>query len=377
MSNSAGSVIRLVCSAFPLLVFLNFLLTGCIKETRSDPPESPPLHYASGFRFRTTGNFTELDLGVPGGHRSFLLIPEGFDVADVKGKTIIRTPVHRVIVAGTTQVPWLEALGVQDRLIGFPDPGLIHSPQTASRVQAGQVKDVGGVSGMDAEQVLALQPDLVLAYPTISGTLEQLLSGHGIPVISTSEMEEQHPLGRAEWIRLAGLFFGKQAKADSIFDAIAKSYQGLAERGKGKTPAPVVMTGIPYGGNWFIPGGKHSAATLFRDAGFEYLWSDNGSNGILQLGFEAVYSRALKADHWIGVGHFRDLEGLVRYEERSRDFGPIRSGHVYTYSLDASAAVPNPYFEEAVLRPDLLLMDLVLIREGAPEEQLRYYRKIR
>ncbi|MFM7193511.1 MAG: ABC transporter substrate-binding protein [Bacteroidota bacterium] len=369
--------IRLAGSWFQLAVLFIVILTGCKEGRPSDQTEPSRMHYARGFSFNTTGDITELELVVHGAHRSFLLIPVGLNVPDSTGKTIIRVPVQRVIVSGTTQVPWLEALGVQDRLIGFPDPELIHSPMTARRVQAGQVRDIGGAAGMDSEQVLSMKPDLVLAYPTTTGTREQLLSGYGIPVLSTSEMEEEHPLGRAEWIRLAGLLFGKRSEADSIFNAIADRYQSLAGQRKGKVPAPVVMTGIPYGGIWFIPGGKNSAATLFRDAGFEYLWSDDGSTGILQLGFEAVYARALKADYWVGTGHLRDLDGMVGYEKRFRDFGPLRSGQLFTYSLDAAAAVPNAYFEEAVLRPDLLLQDLVLIREGAPEEQLRYYRKVR
>ena len=71
------------------------------------------------------------------------------------------------------------------------------------------------------------------------------------------------------------------------------------------------------------------------------------------------------------------MEGLVGYDSRFRDFGPVKSGRIFTYSLDAGSAVPNPYFEEATLRADLLLEDLITIRNGGGSGKMNYYRQVR
>ncbi len=362
---------------FSWIVVALIVLNGCAPEEKKEIDPSTINGNVTGFNFRTAGGCTGLTVGQGSSVRRYTLVPHGVNSCDTAGSTVIRVPVQRVILSGTTQIPWLRALGVHDRVIGFPDPGLIHDPEIVARIRRGYVRDVGGPSGLDAEQVLSLKPDLVLAYPSTDGTREKVLSANGIPVVVTAEMEEAHPLGRAEWIRLAGILFGKTVQADSIFKAISIRYRALSDSVRGTGHSPTVMTGIPYGGTWFIPGGRNFAATLFRDAGFDYLWSDDGSTGTLQLGFEAVYARALKADHWIGLGHFRDLASMLTDEPRFRDLGPLRTGNLYTYSLDGSSAVPNPYFEEATLRSDLLLRDLVLIRAGAPEKMLHYYRRLR
>ena len=43
---------------------------------------------------------------------------------------IIAVPVERIVVTSTTHIPALEALGVEDKLVGYPDTKLVSSKAT-------------------------------------------------------------------------------------------------------------------------------------------------------------------------------------------------------------------------------------------------------
>ena len=280
-------VLCLLRSKLLRTVFISSVLASCVERPVRQMIAAGPMEYATGFSFKDVGPCTELVVGGGADIHRYLLVPEGAQPCDREGYTVIRTPVRKVVLSGTTQLPWIEALGVSESLAGFPDPRLIFSKAVTEQVLQGSVVDAGGPSGLDPERILSLKPDVVFSYPS-KANREEWYFAHGIPVLITREMEETHPLGRAEWIRLTGLLYGKEREADSVFRFIRDRYLTLSSAIKSVEPAPTVITGIPYGGVWFMPGGRNFITILFRDAGFDYLWKEDSSTGTLRLGFEPV-----------------------------------------------------------------------------------------
>jgi len=140
------------------------------------------------------------------------------------------------------------------------------------RVDAGKVTDVGIDKGMNLEVLFSLKPQLVMSY-TMSSDLGQLrkIKELGIPTVINAEYLEEHPLGRAEWIKFMALFFGKEREADSIFNVIEHEYLTTQKLTTSTNSRPTVLSGIVYGDTWFMPGGKNYAAKLLTDAGTQYL----------------------------------------------------------------------------------------------------------
>ncbi|MEM6454599.1 MAG: ABC transporter substrate-binding protein [Acidobacteriota bacterium] len=287
--------------------------------------------------------------------------PSGPDV------TVLAVPLARVITTSTTEVGALDALGAIDRLVGVDDPRYLTSAAARARVEAGLVQAVGGASGLDPERVVAAAPDAVFAAgfgPRLDprGTFDRL-RGAGVPVVAMPSFLETHPLGRAEWIKVVGLLVGDYAKADAFYRAVAERYRALATMGRaagGATTAPRVLTGLPQGDTWFVPGGRSFFAQLLRDAGLRYLWADDDRVGSLPLDLETVLQRAADADVWIQPGLARSLADLTARDPRYAALPPVAKRQVYNNDLRLGpGGSSNDYWERGTLRPDEVLADLL------------------
>lgn len=139
------------------------------------------------------------------------------------------------------------------------------------------------------------------------------------------------------------------------------------------------MSGVVYGDTWFLPGGQNYASRLLKDAGYNYLWSSDESNGFLELSFESVYEKAHDADYWIGVASFKSLSEIGSADNRYTLFRPFREGNVYTYDARKGAQGGSEFLELGYLRPDIILMDLVKIAhpELLPDYELYFHQQLK
>lgn len=342
------------------------------------------LKYASGFKVSKIGNSKLLEVTYPfqgatsGFH--YLLVPRGDSVPDHNEDTrIIYTPLNNIVCTSTTHIPLLDFIGETDKLIGFPTTDYISSKKMRVRIDAGKVTDLGVDKGLNLERLAALKPDFVMGYVMSSDygqfkKMEEL----GIPVVINAEYLEKHPLGRAEWIKFMALFFNREKEADSVFRIIEKNYLETKSLTDSIENTPSVMSGIVYGDAWFLPGGQNYASKILKDAGCNYLWGDDASNGYLQLSFEKIYERANHADLWVGTGQYKTLKELQTADNRYTKFTPFKNKNVYTDDARKGAKGGSEFLELGYLRPDIILKDLVKIAhpELLPDYQLYFYKKL-
>lgn len=249
-----------------------------------------------------------------------------------------------------------------------------------NRVDSGYVVELGIEDHLNIEHLIQLHPSVVMTYSAGNdlGSLKKVKE-LGIPVVINAEFLEQHPLGRAEWIKFMALFFEKELEADSIFNSIENEYINLQKQASRYKVKPTVLTGIPYGGVWFLPGGQNYGARFFEDAGCHYLWSDDPTGGFLKLSLESVFDKALNADYWIGVGSFETYQDLKSFDNRFANFQAFQNRKVFNYNNRIGATGGNEYLELGYLRPDLVLKDLIQIThpEEYPTPQLYFYKAIK
>jgi len=367
------------------VIAIGFVL-GCAspKQETSGSSLSDSLKYATGFSVRSEGNihYVSINSPYPGAKEKYqyLLVPHSEEVPEHSNTTmVIRTPIKTIVCTSTTHIPLLDYLDETDALVGFPTTDYISSEKMRKRVDAGKVTDVGIDKGMNLELLFSLKPALVMSY-TMTSDLGQLrkIGELGIPVVINAEYLEEHPLGRAEWIKFMALFFGKEREADSVFSSIEREYLATQQLAATSNVKPTVLSGIVYGDAWFMPAGKNYAARLLQDAGTHYLWSDTDTNGFLELSFESVYEKAKEANLWIGVGSFASLAELENTEKRYLLFNPFRNKQVYSYNARKGAKGGSEFLELGYLRPDLILKDLVKIAhpELLPEYELFFHQKL-
>lgn len=296
------------------------------------------------------------------------------------GVITIQIPIATIVCTSTTHIPLLDYLGESDKLIGFPSVKYISSTQVRERIDKGFVSELGIDNSLNLELLTQLKPSMVMAY-TLSSDFGHLkkVQALGIPVVINSEYLEHHPLGRAEWIKFMALFFGKEEMADSVFNRIEIEYLKTKALLEGLPDRPTILTGIPYGGTWYLPGGQNYAARFFEDAGCDYLWGDDPSSGFLQLSLETVYAKASTADYWIGVGSFEMYADLKAADDRFEKISAYQNKRVYNYNGRIGPTGGNEYLELGYLRPDLVLKDLMQVTHPGqfPKQELFFFKALK
>lgn len=298
----------------------------------------------------------------------FEILKDGLKVIEpwpgaVKPKTYwIKEVPKRIVVTSTTHLPYLELLGLADNLVGFPNTQYISSPTFRKRVEEGKITDLGPDGNINLELLIALQPDVVIAFDmgNESTTLDKIEEA-GIPVVYNADYLETSALGRAEWIKFFGKYFQKEQVADSVFSKIKSRYDSLKQLVSQVSERPTVFSGVLYGDTWFLPGGQNWAAGFYKDAGGTYLWADNSSTGWLEVSFESVFDKASQADFWIGTSTFNTRDELAGQDSRYEEFTAFPQHKIYSYNKRISETGGYDFFESGYARPDIVLADLIRI----------------
>jgi len=275
----------------------------------------------------------------------------------------IHVPVQRMICLSSSHLGFLEELDALDVVRGVTSKKYVANKTMRQRINDGQVKEIGEGTQLNLERLLTLQPDLVLAYGVSAADLEILepIKRAGIPLLICADYTEQSPLGRAEWIKFFGVLTGKLAEATSKFQSVRDHYHSLAAIGRHAEPRPTVLVNADFQGTWYVPGGDSYMAQFIRDAGGNYIWAGERSTRVQRLDFESVLARAQKADIWINVGMWTSLEEGKANNEKYTLFEAFQKGNVYNHHRPGDEQLGNDFFERGVVRPDLVLGDLLKV----------------
>jgi iron complex transport system substrate-binding protein len=119
-------------------------------------------------------------------------------------------------------------------------------------------------------------------------------------------------------------------------------------------------------------------ARYLQDAGGAYAWAATPGVGSAALDVEAVYARALDADFWVHTGTWRRREEATAADPRFGAIPALTEGRAYNNNRRLNASGGNDYWESGMLRPDVVLADLITILHPdiLPGRELVYYRHL-
>ena len=311
----------------------------------------------------------------------YLLIPKGEATAkDIPDVVAVEVPLERVVIGTTSAVACLDVLGALDRLIGLAGGKYVYT-DSLRELNLPEVASDGGMSrSLDRERLISLSPEGFITY--LYGEEERrdvdFLVRSGVPVIFMAEYLEESPLGRAEWIKFIGLLMGKGQEAETFFDGVASRYRELESRGALEQDRPVIMSGAPFGGTWYVPKGDSWPSILFRAAGGVSMWNDLEGTGTAPMDLEAVLDRAVSADLWVNCGTWRSLDDGRSSGVPVEAIPPFKAGRIYNNDSRINEHGGNDYYQLGVIRPDLILSDLLSIihPSSLPDHELVFYRKL-
>jgi iron complex transport system substrate-binding protein len=332
--------------------------------------EELTLKYAKGFEVIDYGSYQILKINQPWPKAEksyeYALIPEEnvaaitLNVDDFDG--IITTPVKKIVVTSTTHIPALKLLGMEQTLIGFPGMDYISSENIRTRIDQGQIRELGTNEGINTEVLLELQPDVVIGFG-IDGTSKsfETIKKSNIPVIYNGDWIETSPLAKAEWIKFFGVLFNKEKEADIVFNQIEKEYLEAKKLAANVTTKPTVLSGAMHKDVWYLPSGTSPEAQLLADANVDYRWKETTANGSLALSFESVFEKGKTADLWLSPSNFTSLEAIEKANQHYTKFEAFQNKNVYSFTNTTGATGGVLYYELGMARPDLVLKDIIKI----------------
>ncbi len=309
-------------------------------------------NYKSGYYINITNPWNDKSLG------DFYLYPDSLALPqELENKNVIRTPVKNVVTYSSTQWSVFLELGEMERVKGILETEYTDNPEIKRLLAEGKVEDVGNETNLKTEIVINIQPDVILYTPYSTVPKTEIGQLTGAVMFPFADYLENHPLGRAEWLKVVGYLTCREKDTDKWFKDIVTRYDSLKSLCKDVKNRPTIFSDLPFEGQWYLPGGNSYIAQIFNDAGADYVWKDNNSTASLPVDAETVLSKARDADFWRIMNSSTTPYSYARLASENElytFFKAYKNRDILICDIRRSG-----YFEKSEYEPDILLKDFV------------------
>ncbi len=268
---------------------------------------------------------------------------------------------ERIICMSSSHVAFLNELGIGDKIVGVAGIGLVSSHLPPD------VADIGYDRTVNYELIAALDADLIL----LSGLEDERLKNLGTRTLDVRDWLEPTPLGRARWIVEIARACGIEQRGEEKYSEIEKAYNARKQSAAKFENKPKVMLNAPYRGVWYVPGAQNYMVKLVEDAGGECIATGTGSESV-PIGIEAAYLAMKQADFWLNTNHYDSVDALWGDNPRFADIEVA----VFNNNARTTPAGGSDFWESGVVRPEIILNDLVSIFHGSADS-LYYYKRLK
>ncbi len=354
-----------------------FLLAGTFDLSAEDNGGAlSSVRYAAHFKLAYLDNGYKVV--TDGAGRELLLCPRGkAPLPGYEDLPRIEIPVTRVALNSTINAALLRPLGLLDTISGICiDNSESYIDGIQSRIEAGDIVDLGNGNPMDYERLRALNPEIVFARDW-NQKLLPMLDKLNIPVAIVDFFDEKHPLAQTEWVKFLAAFYDKEDEANRFFEKAARKVDAVSITTARATKKPRILSGGVYLKKVHVPRPDSCQARMFALAGGDYLF--NGLEamqymvGYGSITLEEFYMRARDADLYIlevapgrGIASMRQLMDAA---EILRVTKPVREKKIW---------ITQPWYWESIDKREEVVEDLAAIihPDLFPGYQLKYFLKL-
>ncbi len=134
----------------------------------------------------------------------------------------ITKPYSKLAVLGTIPVFQLSLLNAISNIVAIDDVKYYNHSKIKELVADKKIFQVFPNLQWNYEVILQVQPDIIITYSHLSenAQLQSILNKFRIQHLLYLDYLEQHPLGRAEWIKVLRCLIDKDSLAEKIFSEI-------------------------------------------------------------------------------------------------------------------------------------------------------------
>lgn len=356
-----------------LLIFCLFLLIACSPKKKAASSTSN-LRYAQNLKIQSDSNGSKVELINPKTNNvSYFYLGKTKPKNLAKNYTFIQVPVKRIITLSGTDIGMLSKLAAEDKIVGVANESYVYNKKVKQNCKTGHTTNFGDASTMSYEKIIQSKANCIIfsGFENEFPHEKQLNQAH-ISCIPNYDWKENHPLGKAEWIRLIGILIGKEQQANNYFKSCETAYLDLKKSAQKLPLSKQVFVGNLIGDSWFTPSGKNYFAQLLRDAKANYTYKNTNGTESLSYSFEKIMRDNQNSEFWFNPGA-TSLLVLANRNPKIVHFKAVKKEQVYCYSKNQ-----NYFWEMSAIEPHLVLSDLIQILHPSQKtnETLHYYTQI-
>ena len=299
-------------------------------------------------------------------------IPAGF-----RGQ-VLQGDAKRIVCMSSSHIAMLDAIGAVECVVGVSGKRFVTNHYVVTNQRS--IAEVGYDGNMNFELLVGVRPDIVLLFGVTGAcVMQSKLEELKIPYIYIGEYVEEAPLGKTEWLVAIAEIIGSRDQGIAYFSEIPKRYEQLKSMAAASiSPVPKVMINTPYSDSWFMPSSTSYMARLIADAGGDYIYKKNTSNHSQPIDMEEAALLTTWADVWLNVESVSSLQDIRNQYPKFANMPCVQRGEVYSCDKRRVIGGGNDYWESGVVRPDVILRDLIKIfhPELVVDQDFVYYRKL-
>ncbi len=324
------------------ILLLSF--SGCGAETESASFDqlsltgSMNLDYATQFSVDYYEGGYKL-ISLADGSR-FFVVPEGAELPEGADRSaaVLYQPVKNIYLAATSAMCLFDSLDRLDAisLSGTREDGW-YIPNARTAMRDGRILFAGKYSAPDYELITASQCPLAIESMMIghASDIKEQLEQLGIAVLMDQSSNEEHPLGRAEWIKLYGALLNEEEKAEEVFSAQAASLDAVS--GSPPSGKTVAFFYVSSTGSIITRKSGDYVSKMISLAGGKYIFEDLGDSTVktssVTLDPEYFYAEARDADVIIynatTTDEITSLSQMIEKCALLEDFSAVKNGCVW------------------------------------------------
>ena len=350
------------------LLFVLCLIYSIVQCSSPSSPVKPTnlneaslaIEYANNFNLITTDLGFELQILDP-------------VTKEIETRIEIRKNVKKKIISlCSTLNGMLSILNQTDKLVGISDINFVNAPEIHSLFNAKKITEYGDETNFSLEKVISSKANIIL----YSGFGKEFpyhnkLKALNIDIVPIYDWRENHPLGKAEWIKVVGAIVGKEKEAIEFYEEVKRKYFEIKGLAKNSPNKPSTICGNLIGDIWYTPGGEGYFARLLEDAGATYKYAEIPGTSSLQFSIETILTDNKDTEFWINPG-IETREKISRINPHAKHLKAYQN--IYCYSTNL-----NKFWERSAAEPHLVLSDLIHIFHPEIEtiNTLHFYDKIK